>query len=85
MASTYTVAQSTKDAMQRIPCGTDFHGYDYFKACRNLLFLNGSPAKPYDASLLRYLRQFGSLYGIKCVDRNKSIYHKDDKQGELGL
>ena len=68
-----------------IPCGKDFHGYEYFNACRHLLIVNNSPARPYDATLLRYLRQFGSLYGIKLKDRNKSIYHKENKQSELPL
>ena len=85
MAKEYTIAQATKDAMEMIPYGTDFHGYDYITACRNLLRLNGSVAKPYDATLLRYLRHYRELYGISIKNMKKSIYHKDDKQGELGL
>lgn len=75
---TYSVSQASKDALKSIPKGTKFHGYEYFGICRTFLKVNNNPARPYDATLLRYLRHFGCLYGIKLVDRNKSLYMREE-------
>lgn len=79
----YTVTQAVKDSLRQIPYGSDFHGYEFFDRCRRNMTANGCPNKPYDASLIRIMRQYASLYGVTLKDRNKSIYHKADRQGEL--
>lgn len=81
----YTIRQAVKDALESIPCGSDFHGYDFLDKCRMNLRLNGSPAKPYDSTLLRDMRRFKMAYGISVKNQSKSIYHKADRQGELPL
>ena len=85
MAKEYTIRQAVRDALKSIPCGSDFHGYDFLKKCRYNLAINGSEAKPYDSTLLRELRRERLAYGITIKNQNRSIYHKDDKQGVLGL
>lgn len=85
MIDDYTIRQAAKDALNSIPCGTDFHGYDFLEKCRFNLLTHGSTARPYDSTLLRELRRYRELYGITLKDQNKSIYHKGDKQGCLPL
>ena len=85
MAKEYTVRQSAFDALEQIPCGSDFHGYDFLEKCRFNLLKNGSTARPYDSTLLRELRRYRLKFDITVKNQNKSIYHKGDRQGELGL
>ena len=81
----YTIRQAVKDALERIPCGSDFHGYDFLNECRYNLMVHGSQAKPYDSTLLRDMRRFKLAYGITVKNQSKSIYHKADRQRELPL
>ena len=55
---------------------TDFHGYDFLKACRRRLKEKGYVGRPYDETLLREFRRQKPLHKIYCVDTKKSIYHK---------
>ena len=79
----YTNTQAVKDALKEWTPGTDKHGYDIVKATYKKLRLNGSKARPMDASIMRYVRAYGSLYGVSLKDRATSLYHKSDKQGSL--
>lgn len=78
MAKEYTVSQAVRDALTAIPWNSDFKGYDFLHVCRFNLLKNGSPAKPYDSTLLRDLRRYRGEFKITVKDRNKSIYHKGE-------
>lgn len=79
----YTNTQAVKDALKQWEPGTDKHGYDLVKMTYKNLRAHGSSAKPMDATILRYLRYFGSLYGVELKDRAKSLYHKRGIQESL--
>ena len=85
MTDDYTIRQAVKDALASIPCGSDFHGYDFLDKCRINLLTHGSQAKPYDSTLLREMRRFRNLFDITVKDQNKSIYNKGDRQECLPL
>lgn len=76
----YTVRQSVRDTLSEIPWGRDFTGRYFLSRCRSHLAKNGSPAKPFDSTLLRDLRHYRGEFQITVVDHQKSIYHKGDYQ-----
>lgn len=78
MAKNYTIRQSVRDALTAIPANSDFKGYDFLKACRKFLIINGNFAKPYDSTLLRDLRHFRHEFKITVTNSSKSIYHKGE-------
>lgn len=76
----YTNTQAVKDALKEWRPGTDKHGYEFVRATYRQLRAHGSKARPMDDTIMRYLRAYGSLYGVKLKDRTTSLYHKEGIQ-----
>lgn len=72
----YTNKQAVMDALKQWEPGTDKHGYDLAKMTYRNLRAHGSAARPMDATILRYLRYYGCLFGVTLKDRSKSLYTK---------
>lgn len=79
----YTNVQAVRDVLKEWKPGTDKHGYDIVRCTYRNLREHGSDRRPMDASILRYLRAYGSLYGVSLKDRATSLYHKAGVQEEL--
>lgn len=77
-SASYTNTQAVKDALAEWKPGTDKHGYDIAKETYKQLRIHGSKARPMDGTVLRYVRYYGSLYGVTLKDRATSLYHKSE-------
>ena len=79
----YPNVQAVRDTLKEWKPGTDKHGYEIVRCAYRHLRLNGSQRRPMDTSIMRYLRAYGSLYGVTLKDRAKSLYHKAGIQETL--
>ena len=74
----YTVTQATKDTLQNMAPGKKYTGRDLHLRILENLRLHDNPSQPYDSSTLRAVRQYASLYGVKChLAARKSTYVKE--------
>lgn len=73
----YPNTQAVKDVLAEWTPGTDLHGPEIVSLAYDKLRQHGSPAKPMDASIMRYVRYYGCLYGVRLKKRSTSLYHKE--------
>lgn len=74
----YTVQQATRDTLAEMEPGREYTGYELHQSILRKLHAHDNPAQPYDSSTLRAVRQYSSLYGVKChLAARKSKYVKE--------
>lgn len=74
----YTVTQATKDTLIEMEPGREYTGRELHTSILQKLHAHDNPAQPYDSSTLRAVRQYSSLYGVRChLAAKKSKYVKE--------
>jgi hypothetical protein len=77
MAEKYSITQAVRDVCSEMDAGEKLLGYELYNKVLAKMHINGNRKHPLDSTVLRRVREVGSLYGVKAVRSGESIYIKE--------
>lgn len=77
MASRYTVTQAVRDVLKEMYSGEEILGYKLYNRVIRKMNENHTGKRPLDSTVLRLVRQYGDLYGVRAKAQGQSVYIKD--------
>lgn len=72
MAKVYTATEATRAVLNGLVEGRKYTGRDLHLLIIRDMRAHGNMANPYDSTTLRLVRQYGSLYGVHCLQAGQN-------------
>lgn len=77
MNDNYTVTKAVNEVLNELPRGTNILGYELYSRVLHKMYEHNTGKSPLDSTVLRIVRTYGELYGVKAKSHGVSEYIKN--------